>query len=261
MECGNLFFYRPLGFCSEVEGQKLDSELLKMLSGGDSIAIEPKFKDAFSSRPSHVLLFMSNGAPEVEAYSDPLKRRIVAYPFKHKLDRKTNPLLGGKDLNALAGDPSSDLIKGFLNWALEGLERFVDENYQIHQAKVVKEETLVFWKAVDKLTPFWEALVESNYEYTVRYTIRKTSGEQVEREEKVNLDFDRLVPKADLRRVYETWCDVEGVEKRYRVGRKTWTQACRSVGLMEWRVTSVKGWVRNPNKGPSALFPEIPKKD
>lgn len=195
---------RRLAVCSEAGSQKLEAELLKTLSGGDRLAVRFLFREAFTAPPRHVLLMVTNDPPKMDAYDAALKDRVIALPFVHPLGAGAPlQLTGGKRIEAVRQDPQSPLVRGFAAWALEGLAR-VYANQDIHRAACADAATAQFWADTDPLTPFWETV-----------------------------DEDRLregLPKSDLRRLYDDWCQAEGARPLNRV---QWTRACKSFGLDE----------------------------
>lgn len=195
---------RRLAVCAEAGGQKLEAELLKTLSGSDTLTVRFLYQEAFDALPRHVLLMVSNDAPRLDAYDDALKDRVVALPFVHRLDaRGPLNLSGGARIEAVRKDPNSLLVRGFVAWALEGLAR-VHQTQSIFRAACIEEATAKFWSDTDPLTPFWETLEEA--------------------------ELRAGISNGDLRGRYEKWCEGEGV-RPFR--GKAWAKACESRGMVQ----------------------------
>jgi hypothetical protein len=137
-----------------------------------------------------------------------LKDRVITLPFNHPLDNGAPlELTGGKRIEAVRQDHESPLVRGFAAWAIEGLAR-VWHSQEIHRAKCAASATAKFWADTDQLTPFWETIEEAEL-----------------------LDG---IGKTELRKRYETWCEVEGARA---FNRSQWARACKSHGLSEGRST------------------------
>lgn len=218
---------RRLAVCAEAGGQKLEAELLKTLSGADSLTVRFLYQEAFDALPRHVLLMVSNDAPRLDAYDDALKDRVVALPFVHRLD-ENGPLqlTGGARIEAVRKDPFSPLVCGFAAWAIEGLAR-VHQTQSIFRAPCIEAATAKFWADTDPLTPFWETFEEA--------------------------ELRAGVPNGELRGRYEKWCEAEGNRP---LRGKTFAKACEAFGLAQelrgGAKTRARFWV---------LYRKQPKKD
>jgi P4 family phage/plasmid primase-like protien len=220
---------RRLAVCAEAGSQKLEAELLKTLSGADTLTVRFLYQEAFDALPRHVLLMVSNDAPKLDAYDDALKDRVVALPFVHRLDAGGPlELTGGARIEAVRKDPNSPLVRGFTAWALEGLAR-VHQTQSIFRAACLKEATAKFWADTDPLTPFWETVDED--------------------------DLHAGISNGDLRTLYEKWCEIEGARPNIR--GKAWAKACESHGLKPFRTSTKRGWRMTENDTMTAneLFP------
>lgn len=209
---------RRLAVCGEAGNQRLESELLKTLSGSDLLPVRFLYQEAFDAVPRHVLLMVSNDAPRLDAYDDALKDRVFALPFVHRLDDGGQlELSGGARLEAVRKDPKSPLVRGFTAWALDGLAR-VYKAQSIYKAPCIATATAKFWADTDPLTAFWETVSAA--------------------------DLRGGIGKTELRREYEQWCSTEGARP---FNRSQWARACESHGLEDfhdgkrrlWRLTQL----------------------
>lgn len=219
---------RRLAVCAEAGGQKLEAELLKTLSGSDTLTVRFLYQEAFDAIPRHVLLMVSNDAPKLDAYDDALKDRVFALPFVHRLDAGGPlELSGGARIEAVRKDPTSLLVRGFVAWALDGLAR-VHRTQSIFRAPCIESATAKFWADTDTLTPFWETLDE--------------------------LELRDGITKSDLRTRYERWCLAEGARP---FNRQLWARACESRGLESYSTGKARGW-RLTQLTQFGTFPESP---
>ena len=206
----------------EAGKKHLSAEILKSLSGSDSIPCRHLYKDTtYSISPSWVLLAVSNDPPAMNAHDDALKDRIMAVPFTHPLDDGPDLVFsGGTRLEEVRRHRDSPLVAGFLAWVMEGLER-VFRTQQVYRAPVVIQHTRLFWSDTDPLTPFWEGLEEGLLE--------------------------KGMATSALHGAYVAWCEKQGIRKPLQ-GR-AWAAACRSQGL-ESRKTRVEMiWFRQIGGG------------
>jgi putative DNA primase/helicase len=91
--------------------------MFKILTGGDMVTAEQKFKDPFNFDNYAKLLFSANKIPEVHDDTDAFFRRwiFITFPNKFEADKADKKLL--EKLT------TSDEISGLFNWAIEGLKR------------------------------------------------------------------------------------------------------------------------------------------
>lgn len=204
---GAAIWGKRVALCAEAGNQRLDAEALKTLSGGDRLSVRMLYAEGFTARASHVLVMVANDAPRVEAYDDALKDRVLALPFDHPL-KAGGSLLGGRRLEELRQDPSSNLVRGFTAWAVKGLEN-VYRAGDVHRAEVCRAATRAFWSEVDPLHDFWLACDPSAL---------SVHG----------------VPVGELRAGYEQWAKDNGSRV---MNAQRFNKACKSVGLEQAKRT------------------------
>lgn len=193
---GAQLVFKRAAFVSEAGNKRIEAELLKTLSGGDRLSVRFLYREAFTAKPSHVLILAANDAPKTDAYDDALRERVMALPFVHPL-RDGEPLrfAGHKRVETARQDPNSPLLKGFAAWIGEGLERLF-ETQEIFRAPAVEATTAKFWADTDELTPFWETIAED--------------------------ELRAGIANGELRGRYEKWCDTE---KMRPLKGKSWARA------------------------------------
>jgi P4 family phage/plasmid primase-like protien len=218
---GAAIWGKRVALCAEAGNARLDAEALKTLSGGDRLSVRMLYAEAFTARASHVLVMVANDAPKVEAYDDALKDRVLALPFNHPL-KQGGPLLGGRRLEELRQDPTSDLVKGFAAWAVEGLAR-VHGQGDIYRAAICTRATQSFWQEVDPLQDFWLCCDPSAL---------AVAG----------------VPVAEFKAAYEQWVKDTGGRP---LPAQKFNKAAKSVGLAQEKNGGKRVWVLET----PALFP------
>jgi putative DNA primase/helicase len=97
--------------------------LFKMLTGGDMIPGEKKFKNTFFFVNYAKLIFSANQVPFIADESTAFFRRWIIVNFPNKFENdKANPLI----LQELT---TEDELSGFLNLAIEGLRRILQKGF------------------------------------------------------------------------------------------------------------------------------------
>lgn len=92
----------------------------KMLVGGDPVGAERKFKGQFTFVNYAKMLFSCNKVPETRDDSDAFYRRWIFINFKNKFEGEND------DPFILQKLTTPEALAGFLNWALSGLDRLLN---------------------------------------------------------------------------------------------------------------------------------------
>ena len=120
----------------------------KMLTGGDAIDAERKFKDSYSFLSFAKLIFSTNKPPKVEnedSYAFWRRWIIMEYP-RQFTDKDKKP-------NILQELTTPEELSGLLNYALEGLKRLLMAGKFSH-SKTVDEVTEYYMQAADPVYAF-----------------------------------------------------------------------------------------------------------
>lgn len=115
--------YRKLAnVCSDLSSKAIEQTGgFKMLTGGDHIYVDKKHQDGFAFVNTAKLIFSCNVIPEITDKSKAMAERIVAIEFTNIFD-KDNP---STDKNLLQKLTTDKELSGFLNFAIEGLQRLL----------------------------------------------------------------------------------------------------------------------------------------
>lgn len=111
------------------EGQKLNSSLVKLLTGGDSITTRRLHENAITFQPTHTIMLLTNDKPHINIEDQALCDRIMLIDFqmrfvdkpKKKNEKKKDPDMA-KKLETEASGILAWLVKGCLKWQAEGLK-------------------------------------------------------------------------------------------------------------------------------------------
>jgi putative DNA primase/helicase len=107
------------------EGKQLAEGLVKMITGGDTIAARKLYKESFEFKPAFKLVLVANHPPKVDPDDDAMWRRIYVIPMDHQVPKH----LRDPKVKAHLRDPSLAgpailqwLLKGCLDWQHDGLK-------------------------------------------------------------------------------------------------------------------------------------------
>ena len=143
----------------------------KMLTGGDPVPAEIKFKNKFNFKNIAKLIFSCNRLPLSKDDTPAFYRRWVLINFPKKFEGKN------KDLFILEKITTEEELSGLLNWALEGLGRLLKQGEFSHS------------RTTDELRKKYIALSNSVLAFV---------------EECLIPDPDGQIPKDEL---YQTYCE------------------------------------------------------
>ena len=160
--------------------------IFKMLTGGDPIRAEDKNVRAFTYHNVAKLTFSCNAVPRVPEDSVAYFRRWLIVEFPYSFEGSNNE---DKDLKEKLINDSEEML-GFLNWALEGLQRLRANGWHFSNGKTV------------------ETVKE---DYTVRSNPYKAFVMHC-----IDEDPNGQVKKDDLFQAYRDHCEVHRVVSRSR---------------------------------------------
>jgi putative DNA primase/helicase len=139
--------------------------VFKMITGGDPITAEHKFQNSFSFVNYAKPIFSTNKVPEAYDDSSAFFRRwiLVTFPNIFEGDRA--------DKNLLQKLTAPEEMSGFLNWALEGLERLRSNGWNFSNSKSTEE---VREEYVRKSSPIKAFLMDCTLDDSAGKAIKQT---------------------------------------------------------------------------------------
>ena len=118
---------------------KFDEELLKSMSGQDSITVSAKYKNAITYDPQFKFFIITNNKPQFDPEKEAIWRRVILVPFETKFKDKDsddwNDILAkegkmvNRDDNFLKELENN--MEGLLYWLVQGSMRFYNEKETI----------------------------------------------------------------------------------------------------------------------------------
>lgn len=164
--------------CADLDARAIKSAAtFKAITGGDAIQAERKYHDAITFRPYTRLLFSANEAPPTADGSLAFFRRWLIIPFEQRFEG------AAKDRDLLAKITTPQELSGYLNRALDGLDRL--------RARGGFPSTKATDAALDRF--------RTDADTALGFI-----------EESCELDSDGRTPRPELYSRYRQWCDETG---------------------------------------------------
>lgn len=203
-------------------GERLSTEVIKQLTGGDEVAARFMRQDQFTFHPKVKLWLATNHKPGVQDFGLAMRTRLRLVPWTVRIPREE---MRNRD------EHIAELVEegpGILNWALRGLGAWQADQWlgETPDMEAAREEWL---EDEDVFGRFVEECLES------RVDVRTNN--------------------AGVNAVYRVWCRREGVDhpmSHIAVGREL-----KERGFVQARVGTAKGWwvrVREGARWPEAVF-------
>lgn len=139
--------------CSETEeGVRLASALMKQLTGGDPITARTLNSEPVTFLPSWTALMVTNHLPQVAANDDALWRRIRIIPFSVVIPKDQRDTALTTKLR--------DHADAILTWAIEGLQQYIADGYQMNEPAAVLHATQNYRSESDDYARFFKESVD-----------------------------------------------------------------------------------------------------
>ncbi|MCL2026607.1 MAG: phage/plasmid primase, P4 family, partial [Leptospirales bacterium] len=158
------------------KGLRLNSALVKQMTGGDTITARFLHQNSFEFRPQYTLFINTNHLPQVHDDTIFAGGRVKLIPFERHFTESEQD----KGLKAFFKQPGN--ISGIFNWFLEG--------FRLMQAEGLKQP---------------QTIIDATNEYREESS---TVG-QFMRECLINVPSHN-VPFKDVRAAYDAWCEENG---------------------------------------------------
>ncbi|MBD8071546.1 phage/plasmid primase, P4 family [Bacillus sp. PS06] len=116
---------------NEMGGNALKTENFKAIVSGDTITVNIKYYPSISYKPHCKLVFVVNALPDSMDVTHGFFRKLVIVPFPQKFESAEQD----KELT----DKLLAELPGILNWAIIGLKRLRENNYQFSYCTAIEE--------------------------------------------------------------------------------------------------------------------------
>lgn len=129
------------------QNHKLNEEVVKNLTGDDTITARYMRGEFFDFRPSHKLILYGNSKPVITETTEGIWRRIRLIPFSHTFAQNDPTTVKGY------GDVLRTELSGILNWAIEGCLDW-QQNGGLTTPEAVRKATNAYRSEMDTLGDF-----------------------------------------------------------------------------------------------------------
>ena len=132
---------------NEMGGKALKTENFKAIVSGDTITINIKYRSSISYKPSVKLVFVVNNVPDSMDVTNGYFRKLMIVPFQRTFEpdernvNLTNELL--------------EEIPGILNWAIIGLKRLRENQYQFSESQAIKQFHQAYYSEQNPVNEFF----------------------------------------------------------------------------------------------------------
>jgi putative DNA primase/helicase len=176
------------------EDAKLNTNQVKLVTGGGQIVCRPCFGHQVTFKPTHLPILLTNFKPRAPDYDDALWERVHLVPFTRRfVDNPAGEIERQKDL--LLKEKLKQEAPGILAWIVQGAMRWY-ENGRLIPPKGVKLATSTY---KTEMNPLAEFIADRCF-----------------------LAPNVSIPNPDLWNAYKAWADENG--ECSPLGRKTFSQ-------------------------------------
>lgn len=119
--------------------KKFNTQNFKTITGGDAINVEKKYKDSFNTVLMSKIIVLVNKLMDTDDYSNGYYRRLLIIPFeKIYMERRAGveETEASSYMDKNLKDKLLNELDGILNFAMEGLHRLIDNEFNMTHSKV-----------------------------------------------------------------------------------------------------------------------------
>jgi putative DNA primase/helicase len=145
---------------NEFNGKYMDTSNFKSITGGDTMHINAKYKTGRSHDIFAKLISLLNKLPDTKDTSNGYFRRVLIIPFYN--------VFNGENDDKEIVDKLLNELEGILNVALEGLNRLIDNKFNLTESKVVNEIFNQYKLEQNPVEEFFQDKVISNEEASIK---------------------------------------------------------------------------------------------
>lgn len=140
--------------CTDIQTNKIFSEEFKKIVSGEAVTAEKKFKNPFQFRPFAKILFSANNFIPTKDRSHGFYRRFDILEFKK--------IFAKHEQDGFLKDKLKAELAGIFNWAYEGLQRLIRNNWKMTDSKEMQQTMDEFKEASNPVHQFINECCEAN---------------------------------------------------------------------------------------------------
>lgn len=134
----------------------LDEELIKQLTGGDTVQAKRLYMAPFTFKPVFKIWVRANAKPIVHGTGNAFWRRVKLIPFEHAIPEKHRKPRHIIDVLLMKE------AEGIIAWAVEGFRDWFD-NGGLRDPQIVSQASAVYRSESDSVNMFWEECIEEHH--------------------------------------------------------------------------------------------------
>jgi putative DNA primase/helicase len=184
-------------------GRRLAENVVKHMTGGDTVAARFLYSEHFEFVPTFKLWLATNNRPRIVGTDEAIWRRVRLIPFTVTIPEKSR--------DSTLADKLRGELTGVLNWALIGLEE---------------------WRKYGLAAP--RAITQASADYRAR---EDSVGEFVN--DYIIFDVETEVRASELFRAYSDWAEKTG---EYRLREKQFSESLEQRGFIKHRKAAGNFW-------------------
>lgn len=143
---------KSLNIANENElGGAISTENLKAIVSGDRTNISRKYKGSIDYKSTCKMIFLLNTLPDTLDNTHGYYRKILIVPF--------NRVFRSEEMDKNLLEKVSEELSGILNWALEGAERLISNDYKFTESKAIEKITKAYKADQNPVESFYKEIL------------------------------------------------------------------------------------------------------
>lgn len=200
----------------------LDEEMIKRISGGDTITCRFLFKEEFEYRPNFKIWWVFNHKPKIRDATDSIWDRIYLIPCEERIPAEE------QDKHLV--DKLIKELPGIFNWAIDGYFKYKRDG-GLQAPAAVKDATKEYRESEDVLSDFLAETFE------------------IIDQEKLDASFS-MDGRMPFKRIWPLWVEYAKASGFQKIPSKQWLGRRLEERFPKYRTSNEKGFIGLRIKGP-----------
>lgn len=192
------------------EGARLDEQIVKQLTGSDSVKARFLYQELFTFMPQFKIWLACNHKPVIRGTDHAIWERVRLVPFTVTIPKaERDPKLRAK----LASE-----LPGILAWAVRGCVEWYDDDNNLAEPREILAATDEFHEEMDILGAFLRDCCDQS-------------------------SPDAMIAGADLYGTFKEWSELVGERGSGSMSKRTFAIKLKERGLKQRRTNTARGWM------------------